>query len=274
MEDVPDELLVKERADERREWYAAQLTVPAEHFHGYSQKVAKDKRIVEMGSPGGYSAYWAGMDVGLTNHPSEIMVHGQRKGTDMLELLLRVQMQRVDAKDQNFVIARIFDIYGQKLHFGIDKTGLGAPIYQYTREEPFADRVYGFGFSEKVVVAIEDRELKEGEDLEDLVKYRNFIEASTDWLRNNHVDIQNYRLPNDDEVIREFQGQTVTTVHGGNGDPYGAKRQYSKIGFHALDGVKCAIGAKYIPPLEEMVKNMKPKQEPVYDLFLGGMGMY
>jgi hypothetical protein len=40
--------------------------------------------IIPDQDPGGYSAYWAGMNVSVTNHSNEILVFGQRKGTDTL----------------------------------------------------------------------------------------------------------------------------------------------------------------------------------------------
>lgn len=238
------------------------IDFPGTHRHGYSQKIANK----EVGSPKGYSAYWGGMDVGVTNHPSELLVYGQRTGTDLLELLTRIQMHRINTDDQKSVVAAVFDFYGDRLRFGIDKTGVGFPIWDQLTRTPYGDRVFGFGFSEKRVVAFEDRDLVGSETIEDLARYRNFVEASTDWLRNDYVDAKLMRLPYDREVLIEFQGQTYTVVRD-TGDPYGTRRLFAGGSFHTLDAAKIAVATKHIPPLEEML-NTKPNQDSVLDLFV------
>lgn len=250
--------------DERAALLHAWIQIPGEHFHGYSQRVANNR---EVGSPKGYSAYWGGMDVGVTNHPSEILIFGQRTGTEFLELLTRVQMHRINTDDQLLVVERLFAIYGDRLRFGIDKTGVGFPLWDQLTRRPFGDRIYGFGFAEKRVVAIEDRPLTDGETVRDLAKMRNMVEASTDWLRNDYVDARNFRLPYDREVLIEFQGQSYTVVRD-TGDPYGVRRQFSGGSFHTLDAAKVAIAAKHIPPLEDFIE-AKPVRGPVLDVFMG-----
>jgi len=73
----------------------------------------------------------------------------------------------------------------------------------------YGDRIYGYGFSENHPVAFEDRELKPTETQKDLAIVRNAVEATTDWLRNDYVDMRKIRLPYDKEVLLEFQGQTA-----------------------------------------------------------------
>ncbi len=189
--------------DEHRMLIESWIDLPATHRFGYSQKV-KNR---EVGSPKGYTAYWGGMDVGVTNHPSEVLIFGQRAGTDMMELLTRIQMHRVNADDQKAVIERLFAFYGDKLQLGIDKTGVGFMLWDELTRYPFGARIHGFGFSEKRVVAFEDRPLTGRETQLDLALKRNMVEAATDWLRNDYVDAGLYRLPNDREVILEHQGQ-------------------------------------------------------------------
>lgn len=239
------------------------IQIPGEHFNGYHQRVGNR----EVGSPMGYTAYWGGMDVGVTNHPSEILVFGQRTGTGFLELLTRIQMHRVNTDDQLLVVQRLFEIYGERLRFGIDKTGVGFPLWDQLTRKPYGDRIHGFGFAEKRVVALEDRPLQAGETMKDLAKLRNMVEASTDWLRNDYVDAKRLRLPYDREVLMEFQGQSYTVVRD-NGDPYGMRRQFTGGSFHSLDAAKVAIATKHIPPLEALLE-AKPSQGPVYDVFMG-----
>jgi hypothetical protein len=118
------------------------------------------------------------------------------------------------------------------------------------------------------VVAIEDRPLVGTETIKDLAIYRNFVEGSTDWLRNDYVDAKRLRLPYDREVLIEFQGQTVVTKRNA-ADPYGGTRKiYSGGSFHTLDAAKMMIAVKRFPPLEEMLEAL-PHQSSVLDVFVG-----
>lgn len=247
----------------RQMYLANELQFPSAHKSGYSQKV-KNK---EVGAPKGYTAYFAGMDVGVTNHPSEILVFGQRTGTDDMELLTRIQMHRVNTDDQKTVIHELFRFYGDKLYFGIDKTGVGFPVWDQLTRMSYGERVYGFGFSEKRVVAYEDRAVEVGETQEDLAIKRNVVEAATDWLRNDYVDLGKLRLPYDVEILTEFQGQSYTVIKD-NGDPYGQRRLFSGGSLHSLDAAKMMVAARHIPQLEAMLNLVAP-QEDVIDLFIG-----
>lgn len=173
-------------------------SAPATHTRGWSA------------APKGYSSFYAGMDVGVTNHPSEILLFGQRAGVhvEQLDLLLRIHMQRISVEDQEAVVAWLFDAYGSRLRtFGIDRTGLGFPLWERLGKTHGEDRVKGYAFSAKYPVALEDRELDRGETPADLVIERNIVEFSTDALR-EIVDANAMLLPNDSELLQEFQGQS------------------------------------------------------------------
>jgi hypothetical protein len=248
---------------------------PGEHKTGWSQKVTRTEggksSQVEIGATKGYSAYFGGMDVGVTNHPSEILIFGQREDNDKVDLLLRVNMQRIDTDDQKVVIEKCFEFYGSKLKwFALDKSGVGFPIWNEIAKYPgIGSRIMGIGFSEKRIVAFEDREMKPGETWEDLGIQRSVIEQATDWLRNNLVDSKRLLLPNDNELIMEFQGQSYTTVKD-TGDPYGRKRIFSGGSFHTLDAAKMFACSLFLPPIEERLAAVKPA-EPILDVFIGGM---
>lgn len=248
--------------DERLALLHSWIDLPGNHKHGYSQKINGK----EVGSPKGYTAYWGGMDVGVTNHPSELLVFGQRTGSEFLELLTRINMRRINTDDQMHVVSMVMNFYGTKLRLGIDKTGVGFPIWDRLTRQPYGDRIYGFGFSEKRVVAFEDRELTGSETIADLALYRNVVEAATDWLRSDYVDIRRFRLPYDREVLIEFQGQTYTTVKA-TGDAYGTQRKFSGGSFHTLDAAKIAAATKHIPPLEALL-SAQPAQDSVLDQFM------
>lgn len=212
-----------------------------------------------------YNAFYGGMDVGLTNHPSEILIFGER-GDGHLDLLLRVHLQRIDEEEQRAVVRFLFEFYGKKLkRFAIDRGGVGFPIYQSLVREFGQERMWGWTFDEKVVVGFEDRELENKETMEDLAEYRPLVEHATDVLRNEYVDPARMLLPFDREVLTEWQGQSYAVVKSA-GNPYG-KRSYSQGAFHCLDAAKLAMAAKTLPPLIEMME--EPEQEEVLDVFLG-----
>jgi hypothetical protein len=219
-------------------------------------------------APRGYSAYYGGMDVGVTNHPSEILVFGQRAGAphEQLDLLLRLNLIRVATDDQEEAVEEVFRFYGDKLlAFGIDRTGVGFPLWERLAKK-YGERLKGYNFSGKYAVALEDREMERNEKPEDLVIERNIVEFATDALR-EVVDAKGFLLPYDRELLSEWQGQSYSIVRD-NGSPYGNKRQYSGGSFHTLDAAKMMIAGKRLHTLDEML-NAKPKHAPVLDVFMG-----
>ncbi len=219
-------------------------------------------------APRGYGAIYAGMDVGATNHPSEILVAGQRAGAnrEQLDLLARVHMQRISMEDQFQVVQWLFDFYGTKLQtFGIDRTGLGFPLWE-RMEKAFPTRTKGYNFSGKYAVALEDRPLEDGEDLDDLVIERNIVEFSTDALR-EVVDAKGILLPFNRELLTEWQGQNYVIVKTAQ-NPYG-KRSYSEGQFHTLDAGKMLIAGKRLQALDQALAE-RPQKKPVLDAFVGG----
>ena len=232
------------------------LDFPIEHRRGWDQ------------APKGYSSYHGGADVGVTIHPSEVLIFGQRAGTskEHLDLLLRVNMQRIALIDQEAVIHRIFEWYGEKLvTFGVDSTGVGADLAQRL-ELAFPGRATGYHFSSKQVVGVEDRELNYGETEEDLEVMRDIITYSSDLLR-EIVDAKEMTLPNDNELLQEFQGQTYIIVRSSS-DPYG-KRSWSSSGsFHTLDAAKMAVAARKLMPLHAFL-GLHEDSDPILDLFVG-----
>jgi hypothetical protein len=218
-------------------------------------------------APKGYGTFYAGMDVGATSHPSEILVFGQRAGTarEQLDMLLRVHMQRISLEDQEGIVAEILRFYGTKMvTFGIDKTGLGFDLWQRLAKR-YPTVVKGYNFSAKYPVALEDRPLERGETIDDQIIERNIVEASSDWLR-EVVDAKGFLLPYDREVLLEWQGQQYTIVKS-SGNPYG-RREYSQGKFHTLDAGRMAIAGKRLVVLDEML-GAKPVRTPVLDQFVG-----
>jgi hypothetical protein len=221
-------------------------------------------------APKGYSAYYAGMDVGATIDPSEILVFGQRAGVqrEQLDCLARIHMQRISLEDQEEIVEEVLRFYGDKLvTFSIDRTGLGFDLYQRLFRR-HGERVKGYNFSGKYAVALEDRELEDKEEIEDLVIERNIVEFASDALR-EVVDGKGFLLPFDRELLTEWQGQSYVITKSTGKGPYGTKRQYSEGSFHTLDAGKMMIAGKRLHALDEVL-NAKQQQTPVMDVFIGG----
>lgn len=212
-----------------------------------------------------YRSYWGGADIGFTNDPTEILIFGSlRSGVD--RLLLRVRLERISASDQVKVIRFIFDFFGTRLkRFGMDRTGNGLPLFQILKDEKsIASRIAGYNFSEKRPVEFDDREPRGNEKPEDLVIMRNVKDYATDELR-KLIDGKKLELPFDDELLKEWQGQTAYIVRTSPDDD-GVKRKYGGGDCHSLDGARMYIAAKTLMGIELLLE--KPAHVgPVLDRF-------
>ncbi len=219
-----------------------------------------------------YTSYWAGMDVGYTSDPTEILVWGvlARKGKpDLMRQLLRVQLQRIAASDQARVVQALFVHYGHRLkRFGMDRTGNGLPLWQFLRDEPqyaaITGRIAAYNFSEKLPVEFEDRDPTGREKMEDLVIEKNVIDFASDELR-KLVDAGALELPYDVDQLTEFQGQSVQVVKD-MGSAAGIKKRYSGGSCHTLDAARMLIAAKQLQVVEETLRHKVAA--PVIDIFI------
>jgi hypothetical protein len=215
--------------------------------------------LVEFpGSHKKYARTWAGMDVGMTNHPSEILVFGEdgkdkRKGNSpevRLKLLTRIHLERISAPDQRAVMEMVWDFYRPQ-NLAMDRTGLGLPIFSEIVNGPnqqFARALKGYNFSEKVVVGYNDLEPDEDTGYGEPIM-ANVLEYSSDTLR-LLVDQERLLLPWDIDLLREFQGQTYV-ISKSNTDAYG-KKQFNKGKFHALDAARMAALAYALEQVDGM----------------------
>jgi hypothetical protein len=228
-----------------------------------------------------YGRVWVGMDVGMTNHPSEILVFGEdvrstnsgprsNGAPDMvLKALARIHLERVSSPDQRAAMEKIYDFYRPQA-FSMDRTGLGLPIYQEIvggNSPGLAKAMRPYNFSEKIVVGYEKDEDDEfdpdnpyGEPV-----MANVLEYSSDMLR-VLADHKQIRLPWDIDMLREFQGQTYVVTKSTT-DAYG-KKQFNKGKFHALDAVRMAM-LGYFQERIDMLKELTAyESQPVFDEFL------
>lgn len=231
-----------------------------------------------------YSSFWAGMDVGFTRDPSEILVfgamrHPKEKDQELMRLLLRFHMMRISAADQADAVKAIMEFYGDRLRsFAMDKTGNGLPLWQemdpeavgvsmHLRRTPqhLASKIRGYGFSQKIAVEFDDRPLKDKERPEDAVIHKNIVDFGTDELR-KLVDLGRIELPYDRELLTEWQGQEIQYQRD-EGSAAGLKsRKYGGGSFHTLDAAKLAIAAKSLESIEAAL-NMTKKQAPILARF-------
>jgi hypothetical protein len=234
-----------------------------------------------------YIAYWAGMDVGYTRDPSEVLIFGEvkhpkKKGESILRLLTRVHMMRVPAADQAAAVREIFNFYGDRLkRFSMDKTGNGLPLWQEldphtvgTRvenrrtAEHISQRIKGYGFSNKVAVEFDDRELVKGETAIDAVIEKNVISFAADELR-KLVDTNNLELPYDLQLLKEWQGQEIQYVR----DESSAAGHKSKLkltggSLHTLDAAMMMIAGRNLMSMEQALRVAQPPRRPVLAQFM------
>ena len=223
----------------------------------------------------GYAAYWAGMDVGFTKDPSEILIFGEQKKGDatMVKLLARIHLERIEAPVQAHVVKWVFDHYRPRA-FAMDKTGNGLPLFQQLQHDysDVAAQIKGYNFSEKILVDFDEGKVAELNEWADDVKEagitKSVLEYSTDKLR-ELVDKELFQLPWDTDLIGEFQGQTWSYSKA-NMDIYGRPRRvYSQGNFHALDAARMAASGFCNYKLEEMMRQRTEADDrPVYDYFV------
>ncbi len=229
-----------------------------------------------------WKTVWAGADIGMTNHPTEILVFGEEPGKkkgdpSSFRLLTRIHMERIRSLAQTRVILWLFETYGLQ-GFAMDRTGLGLPIFQDAQDlaaldpqlKKYVERIKGYNFSEKILVDFDDTiDVTEfdGDMVEDTGIKRNTLEYASDVLR-GFVDEKRLILPDDIDLIREFQGQTFK-VEKSPTDMYGRK-VYSKGNFHALDGARMAVLGYTQYGIEKMLEERRKLQRPgpVLDMFI------
>lgn len=226
-----------------------------------------------------YKRFWAGMDVGFTNHPSEILIFAEHKLTEAekkarsrlgkavpkeetyeLRLVTRINLTRVANPDQIRAVLWVVDHY-KPVAFSMDKTGNGLPLFQDIQEknQQAGTIIKGYGFSEKILVDF-DQTIEVDDDItpDELAKEagirKNTVEYSTDVLR-KLVDQQRLWLPWDEELLGEFQGQTYKISKTAM-NQYG-KREYSMGKFHALDAARMAVLGWQQYGIEKMMETAK-----------------
>jgi hypothetical protein len=237
--------------------------------------------------------YWAGMDIGFTIDPSEILVcvEHRKKPDDehsIFKLLTRISMVRMPHREQMLAILHVIDFYRPQV-FAMDKGGVGLSLFQELSEhiEAFRQKdldrlpawmqgydleaavttIKGYHFGEKVLVDLDPSvEIGPYDDTAAIVAKsgmkRNAKEFSTDTLR-DLVDNRRLLLPWDDDLLKQFQGGTWTSAR--SMDAYG-KRTFSTGNDHVLDAARMLALGWSLNKIDEITKEVPI--EPVYDAFI------
>ena len=259
----------------------------------YSKRIS-DELVMDQGVPieellvfplshKAYDRVWVGVDFGLTNHPSEVMVFGEEasgvghrlKRADApeesaipgmrLKLLSRIHLERISAPNQRRVLEAVWEFYHPKA-IALDRTGLGLPIYQEIQagdNKGFIRSIRAYNFSEKIIVGYDIEEADEDNPCGKPIM-ANVLEYASDMLR-LYVDQKMVHLPYDGELLREFQGITYTTGRS-NTDAYG-KRHFAKGTAHALDGCRMMVVA-HAQEKVEINRAVVEVYEPILDVFM------
>jgi hypothetical protein len=210
---------------------------------------------------------WAGMDVGMTQAPSEILVFGEEtvpraKEKSRIRLLTRLHLERISARDQRMVVASLFEFY-DLTEFTIDRGGVGLPLFQDLQADlpRYKDRISGYTFDQKLVVGWDDYE--DWEDPKDYEIRAAAKEFGYDTLR-TYVDQKRLILPFDQQLLKEWNGVSFSRIQSTT-SPYG-KKSYNQGSFHTLDAAAMVAVGKELKVLGTMT-NLKETVEHVPLIF-------
>jgi hypothetical protein len=192
-----------------------------------------------MDLPANVKNVYVGMDIGLTNSPTEILVFSETtvQKTRRLRLVRRFKLLRFRQRAIIEAWLAIGYHFGKELMgFGVDSTGLGFPIVQAMEDDQGApehllDVTRGYFFNAKVPVGVSEDFVTTGRDgqLRDqygsavkletdpltgitrYVTYMPMIEAATRYLR-DFVDSTFLLLPFDTEITQDMMLETQQRV--------------------------------------------------------------
>lgn len=235
--------------------------------------------------PPSFGPIYAGMDVGLTNSPTVIVLFSKEKidGVERLKMLRMYHLWRLRPKQIREAMYALSYHLGKKLiAFGMDVTGLGFPMFQEMEDDENAPRHLlnvsrGYFFNASVPVGInkdfiiEDAHgnmrdqygaaVKVEEDPlsgeKRYVSMMPMIEASTRYVR-EWIDTGKALLPANPDLRQDMQGETHQRVKS-----VGEKRKKPNA-FHILDAIRAAAMAERAESIEEVLAN--EEQEEVLDM--------
>jgi hypothetical protein len=238
--------------------------------------------------PSGLKNVWGGMDLGLTNSPTAVVLFTQgMDGTgkarrERLTLVRRFELNRFRQRMIVEAWLAIGFMYGKELQgFGVDSTGLGFPIVQAMEDDQGApehllDVTRGYFFNSKVPVGVDESFVTTDQagrlrdqygaavvletdpltGVSRYVTYMPMIEASTRYLR-DFVDSGFYKLPFDTAITTDMMGETQQRVRR-----VGELRKKPNA-FHILDAMRAMAMAFKSSDIEAALA--LPAQAPVLE---------
>jgi hypothetical protein len=238
--------------------------------------------------PSGLRNVWGGMDLGLTNSPTAVVLFTQgMDGTgkarrERLTLVRRFELNRFRQRMIVEAWLAIGFMYGKELQgFGVDSTGLGFPIVQAMEDDQGApehllDVTRGYFFNSKVPVGVDESFVTTDQagrlrdqygaavvletdpltGVSRYVTYMPMIEASTRYLR-DFVDSGFYKLPFDTAITTDMMGETQQRVRR-----VGELRKKPNA-FHILDAMRAMAMAFKSSDIEAALA--LPAQAPVLE---------
>lgn len=225
-----------------------------------------------------YRKFWVGMDVGMTNAPSVILIFGEEavKGPQgefmRLKLLTKITLSQIRARDQRAVLSAINTFY-QPEAICLDGTGIGLPLFQEVidgDDRALASVTKSYNFSGHIIVGWDSSDpdfFYDPSDPENGAIKAPVLEYSTDMLR-KVVDERAFWMPHDKEIIREFSGTTYVQVRQATAqNPYGKKIFSKNGGLHTLDAARMAVLGWRQQDIDAILKQVE-EYEPVCDYFL------
>ncbi len=257
------------------------------------------EEVDKMTGPGGDAAslldlptnlgshIYGGMDVGLINDPTVIMlftVAKDKEKKERLKLIRMIFLWRFRERQIREVSYRIDTTYGKTLRqFGQDITGMGLPLFQAMEDDErcpnhLREISRGYTFNAMVPVAVDEDYVSERGDKKfdqygNMVKEERdkwtgqiryvsqmtMIEASTRYLR-NMVDTGFLLLPFHQGLVKDMQGETEQRVRA-MGSPHLRKKPSA---FHMLDAMRAMAMAFKSAEVEATV--LQPAGQPVLDI--------
>lgn len=245
--------------------------------------------------PTSFGDVYCGADIGLTTSPTVLSVfsHETVDKIPRLKLIRRYTLERFRERSiREAMYALGWHFGGRLMSFGIDATGLGAPIFQAMEDDETApgrllEVQRGYKFNALVPVNVDQTfvttdsrgqlrdqfgaavkmEIDPETGIERPVTYMPMIEASTRYLR-DFVDSGFFLLPFDTDITTDMQGETQQRVKA-----IGERKSKPNM-FHILDSFRAmAMAMKE----DEIQEELTAAPAPVLDMALDlsdPMGMY
>jgi hypothetical protein len=145
--------------------------------------------------------FWAGLSVGLTHTPSELLVFGRPPGQERVRLTTRIIFTRMSIDRQVEAIARVARFYRPDV-LRVDMTGIGLATYQLlltASVDPSLSTLVGCSFADKVGRS-------------------TLADYATSHLQDT-INSRRVTFPRDQQAVRALQSETTRWTVDASGRP-------------------------------------------------------